>query len=243
MQYKKHKEAGIDLYGRGGNLRVQGTARSHTPVSPVPPSPLYVHLTRFQILFNISAWTDTDDTEGTKESGESSDQTKDTATSEKPMKGSLISVQEADEANRGEIDDKMNQSETNGVHEAPQTTDTEVPQTTDTEGVNGTETDSLGSMESGGRRRIKRNAVVPTDAEDSSRQTDPEVESRKGTHTCILFNPALSKCVEAVGSISGVVGSKCQVPLPARGLLVKSSVELAASTWLKGEKLLPASTF
>ena len=36
---------------------------------------------------------------------------------------------------------------------------------------------------------------------------------------------ALSKCFIAVGSIAGVVGSKCQVPLPARGLLVKSNVE------------------
>ena len=133
---------------------------------------------------NISAWTDTDDTEGTKESGESSDQTKDTTTPGLPMKGSLISVQEADETNRGEFEDDMNQSETNGVHEAPQTTDTEVPQTTDTEEVNGTETDSLASMESGARRRIKRNMVVPADAEDSGRQTDPEVESRKGM--CIL---------------------------------------------------------
>ena len=134
---------------------------------------------------NISAWTDTDDTEGTKESGESSDQTKDSTTPGLPMKGSLISVQEADETNRGEFEDDMNQSVTNGVHEAPQTTDTEVPQTTDTEaGVNGTETDSLASMESGARRRIKRNMVVPTDAEDSGRQTDPEVESRKGM--CIL---------------------------------------------------------
>ena len=134
---------------------------------------------------NISAWTDTDDTEGTKESGESSDQTKDSTTPGLPMKGSLISVREADETNRGEFEDDMNQSVTNGVHEAPQTTDTEVPQTTDTEaGVNGTETDSLASMESGARRRIKRNMVVPTDAEDSGRQTDPEVESRKGR--CIL---------------------------------------------------------
>ena len=127
---------------------------------------------------NNSAWTDTDDTEGTKESGESSDLTKDTTTTEQPQKGSLISVREADEANRGDAEDEMNQSEINGVHEAPQTTDTEVPQTTDTEGVNGTETDSLGSMESGARRRIKKNAVVPTDGEESGRQTP---ESRKGT--------------------------------------------------------------
>lgn len=97
------------------------------------------------------------------------------------MKGSLISVKEADESNREETGDEANQSETNGVgHDNPQTTDTEVQQTTDTEGVNGTETDSLGSMESGTRRRLKRNTVVPTDAEDSGRQTDPEVESRKG---------------------------------------------------------------
>lgn len=97
------------------------------------------------------------------------------------MKGSLISVKEADESNREETGDEANQSETNGVsHDNPQTTDTEVQQTTDTEGVNGTETDSLGSMESGTRRRFKRNTVVPTDAEDSGRQTDPEVESRKG---------------------------------------------------------------
>ena len=125
-------------------------------------------------------WTDTDDTEGTKESGESSDQTKDTATAGMPMKGSLISVQEADETNRSEFEE-MDQSVANGVHEAPQTTDTDIPQTTDTEGVNGTETDSTASMESAIRRRVKRNTVVPTDAEDSGRQTDPEVESRKGT--------------------------------------------------------------
>ena len=37
--------------------------------------------------------------------------------------------------------------------------------------------------------------------------------------------PALSKCFVAVGSIEGVIGSKFQVPLRARGLLVKSSVE------------------
>ena len=36
---------------------------------------------------------------------------------------------------------------------------------------------------------------------------------------------ALSKCFVAVGSIEGVVGSKFQVTLPARGLLVKPSVE------------------
>ncbi|KAL9985971.1 hypothetical protein ACROYT_G000022 [Oculina patagonica] len=132
--------------------------------------------TRASTLSKEQAWTDTDDTEGTKESGESSDLTKDTTTPGEPQKGSLISVREADEANRGDAEDEMNQSDMNGVHEAPQTTDTEVPQTTDTEGVNGTETDSLGSMESGARRRIKRNAVLPTDGEESGRQTP---ESRK----------------------------------------------------------------
>ena len=40
-----------------------------------------------------------------------------------------------------------------------------------------------------------------------------------------LRHSALSKCFAAVGSIAGVVGSKHQVPLLARGLLVKSSVE------------------
>ena len=40
-----------------------------------------------------------------------------------------------------------------------------------------------------------------------------------------MYNPALSKCSVAVGSIVGVVGSKHQAPLPARGLLVKSSME------------------
>ena len=41
-----------------------------------------------------------------------------------------------------------------------------------------------------------------------------------------LYNKAaLSKCYVAVGSTEEVVGSKHQVPLPVRGLLVKSSVE------------------
>lgn len=130
-------------------------------------------------LSKDQAWTDTDDTEGTKESGESSDQTfKDTST-ELPMKGSLISVREADEFNRTEFNDEISESITNGVHDVHQTTDTELPQTTDTEAVNGTETDSLGSMDSGARRRIKRNAVAPTDIDDGGHQTDPEVESKK----------------------------------------------------------------
>ena len=88
-------------------------------------------------------------------------------------------MKEADETNRGTTEDEMNGSEINGVHEPPQTTDTEVPQTTDTEGVNGTETDSMASMESATRKREKRNAVVPTDGEDSGRQTP---ESRKGNN-------------------------------------------------------------
>ena len=57
------------------------------------------------------------------------------------------------------------------------------------------------------------------------------------------LSTVLSKCFVAVGSILGVVGSKCQVPLPSKRLLVKSSVEWVASIWLKGAKLLPASTF
>lgn len=130
--------------------------------------------TRASTLSNEQAWTDTDDTEGTKESGESSEQIKEAAL--EPQKGSLISVKEADETNRGTTEDEMNGSEINGVHEPPQTTDTEVPQTTDTEGVNGTETDSMASMESVTRKRVKRNTVVPTDGEDSGRQTP---ESRK----------------------------------------------------------------
>ena len=40
-----------------------------------------------------------------------------------------------------------------------------------------------------------------------------------------MIDAALSKCFVAVGSIEGVVGSKHQVPLPGRGLLVKSNVE------------------
>lgn len=134
--------------------------------------------TQESTLSKEQAWTDTDDTEGTKESGESSDQTKETATAGMPMKGSLISVQEADETNRSELGE-MDHPVANGAREAPQTTDTEVPQTTDTEGVNGTETDSVASMESAIRRRVKHNTVVPIDAEDRGRQTDPEVESRK----------------------------------------------------------------
>ena len=129
-----------------------------------------------------SAWTDTDDTEGTRESGESSNQTKVTEPLQ-PQKGSLISVREADEANKGEPENE-DRTELNGVHDVPQTTDTEVPQTTDTEGVNGTETDSLGSMESAVRRRIKKNTVVPTDGEESGRQTP---DSRKGKNIVLVF--------------------------------------------------------
>lgn len=102
------------------------------------------------------------------------------------MKGSLISVREADEFNRTEFNDEISESVTNGVHDVHQTTDTELPQTTDTEVVNGTETDSLGSMDSGVRRRIKRNAVAPTDIDDSGHQTDPEVESKKGKRIVVI---------------------------------------------------------
>ena len=51
--------------------------------------------------------------------------------------------------------------------------------------------------------------------------------------SCVVFfhpdvemgTSALSKCSVSAGSIVGIVGSNCQVPLPAKGLLVKSSVE------------------
>ena len=43
------------------------------------------------------------------------------------------------------------------------------------------------------------------------------------------FNSCVGGCCRhvfvAVDNMDGVVGSKCQVPLPARGLLVKSNVE------------------
>ena len=41
----------------------------------------------------------------------------------------------------------------------------------------------------------------------------------------IEIEPALSKCFLAVGGKEGVLDSKHQFPLPARGLLVKSSVQ------------------
>ena len=53
-------------------------------------------------------------------------------------------------------------------------------------------------------------------------------------HIHLLDKLALSKCF---GSIEGVVDSKHQVPLPASGLLVKSSVDLVASI------LPPVGTF
>ena len=43
---------------------------------------------------------------------------------------------------------------------------------------------------------------------------------------------ALSKCSVAVGSIAGVVGSRCQAPPLAIGLLVKYRVEKAADNQL-----------
>lgn len=69
---------------------------------------------------------------------------------------------------------------TNGVAEQyPMTTDTEVPY--------GTETDSMGSIESGTKRRIKRNTVVPTDGEDTSGRQTPESETRKGQEFYLLY--------------------------------------------------------
>ena len=49
---------------------------------------------------------------------------------------------------------------------------------------------------------------------------------KENNHLLLKANSAsLSKCFVAGGYIDGVVGSKHQVPLPARGLLMKSNVE------------------
>ena len=121
----------------------------------------------------FSAWTDADDTEMTKES----DTTKEEEETPDNQKGSVISVQEADDSNKTDIiEDQPDMPPStapseNGAVEPPMTTDTEVP--------NGTESDSLASLESATRRRIKRNQIVPTDGEDSGRQT-PDSEVRRG---------------------------------------------------------------
>ena len=134
------------------------------------------------IGYPFPAWTDTDDTETTKESGENSEAVKDSSDPEDPQKGSLISVKEADDSNRNGYEEQPipGPSDTNGLH-------TDVPMTTDTDVPNGMETDSLASLESAARRRIKRNTVVPTDGEDSGRQT-PESESRKGNDPDMPFD-------------------------------------------------------
>ena len=46
---------------------------------------------------------------------------------------------------------------------------------------------------------------------------------------------ALSKCLVAVGNIEGVVGSKYQVPLPARGSEVQCRV--SGKKWIEGSKI------
>lgn len=118
------------------------------------------------------AWTDTDDTEMTKES----DTTKEEGETSDNLKGSVISVREADDSNKTDTIEKEPEMapstapSENGAVEPPMTTDTEVP--------NGTESDSLASLESATRRRIKRNQIVPTDGEDSGRQT-PDSEVRR----------------------------------------------------------------
>ena len=58
----------------------------------------------------------------------------------------------------------------------------------------------------------------------SSRATGLLIRQRlcKKSH---VLSAALSKCFVVVGSIAGVIGSKCQVPLTARGLPVESRVE------------------
>ena len=140
----------------------------------------------FVFCLHFPAWTDTDDTETTKESEPNSETVKDSSYPENnPQKGSLISVREAEESNRDSYENEeqpAGPSQTNGVH-------ADVPMTTDTEVLNGTdETDSQASLQSATRRRIKRNTVVPTDTEDSGRQT-PESEARKGvTYSRLSFS-------------------------------------------------------
>ena len=76
-----------------------------------------------------------------------------------------------------------------------------------------------------------------------SRGCDPRFHpSDPWSHTP-LYDTALSKCFVIVGSIVWVVGSQHQVPLPARGLLVKSSVKQAPRNWLTAAKLPAVGTF
>ena len=62
-----------------------------------------------------------------------------------------------------------------------------------------------------------------------------------------LVSPYFQPCQNVLqlwaALIEGVVGSKHQVPLPARGLIVRSNVELAARNWLKVAKLPATGTF
>jgi len=113
-------------------------------------------------FYYLLAWTDTDDTETTKESEDVSKQAKSSSDSSEINKGSLISVREAPDAVPSDVI-------TN-----PMTTDTDLPY--------GTETDSMVSLDSTGtRKRIKRNTVVPTDGEETSGRQTPDSELKKGT--------------------------------------------------------------
>lgn len=99
-----------------------------------------------------------------------------------PQKGSVISVREAPDSEKDPLEGPSD-VETNGVSEMNGTSNgvaDQYPMTTDTEVPYGTETDSMASVESGTRRRIKRNTVVPTDGEDTSGRQTPESDTRKG---------------------------------------------------------------
>ena len=91
----------------------------------------------------------------------------------------MISVEEAPDSVNDDPLEGPSDLETNGVSEVNGVGD-HYPMTTDTELPYGTETDSMGSIESGLRRKIKRNTVVPTDGEDTSGRQTPESETRKG---------------------------------------------------------------
>merc|ERR1711988_517296 len=97
------------------------------------------------------AWIDPNETEMVEEPSD----TREEGGASQYQKGSVISVREADDANKTDTVEEDPETapssapSENGAPEPPMTTDTEVP--------NGTESDSLASVESTTRRRIKRN--------------------------------------------------------------------------------------
>lgn len=103
---------------------------------------------------------------------------KDSSESSEPQKGSLISVREAADANKD--DPGPSDVESNGISNGVQSNGENYPMTTDTELHDATETDSMASLESGLRRKIKRNTVVPTDGEETSGRQTPDSELKKG---------------------------------------------------------------